>query len=168
MLAAVLAFFVFFAIIALAIYVWSSLALMAIYKKAEHPHPWAAWVPFYRDYVQLELGGQTGWLIFVGIAASVVSPTFTDGGVLDALFGLLTFVLVAAATVFYIFAALNINRAFGKHPVGFTIFAVFLPVIWLSVLAWGRAQYSPALATGPMVPGKGQTFLEMRQESKAA
>lgn len=168
----VLMLFVFYflmLIIGVAFYVWSSLAMMAVFKKAEHPHPWSAWIPFYRDYVFFEVGGQTGWFMFLAIGAGVITSLGTDAyshtGSFASFGG---FLLSAAALVFTIFSIVNINKALGKHVVGFTILAVLLPLIWLSIIGWDRSKFSAALANGPMVPGKGHTFLEEAKQKQGA
>jgi hypothetical protein len=155
----VLIFFVF--IISGACFVWGSFAMMSVLKKAQHPQPWAAWVPFYREFVFLELGGQSGWFIFLSLASGIIaSLTGEEYGIRWILTMLLGFVISAAAAVFWIFAIVNINRASGKHVLGFTILGVLVPLVWLSILAWDRSSFAANLATGPFVPGRGRTFLE--------
>lgn len=158
----ILVFFVFF--ISAVFYVWSSLALMSVFKKADHPQPWAAWIPFYRDFVFFETGGQTGWFMFLGIASSIVLSLSTEEFGARWFLTLFASILVSgAAAVFWIFAIVNINKAFGKHLLGYTILAILLPLIWLSILAWDRSHFEPQLASGPYVPGKGHTFLEQQR-----
>ena len=148
-------------ILSLLIYVWSSLALMAVFKKARHPQPWAAWVPYFRDFAFLEVGGQSGWFMFLGLAASFSTSLAAETvGFRFGVTSLLAFTVSAAYLVIWIFAIANVNRAFGKNVLGFTIFGVLLPVIWLSVLAWDKSRFAPAKANGIMLPGRGQTFLE--------
>lgn len=151
----------FLALLSVAVYVWSSFALMGLYKKVGHPHRWAAWVPFYRDFVFLEVGGQAGWWIFLGIAASGTSTLGADQfGPRWFIGNVIGFALTAAWVVFWVLAVVNINKSLGKHPVGFTIFAVLLPLIWLSVIAWDRSTADVSRANGPFIPGRGSTFLE--------
>lgn len=155
----VLIFFVF--ILSVAFFVWGSFALMSVLKKARHPQPWAAWVPFYREFVLLEIGGQTGWLMFLSLASGILaSLTGEEYGARWILTMLASFIISAAAAVFWVFAIVNINRAFGKHVLGFTVLGVVVPLVWLSILAWDRSSFAPSQATGPFVPGKGHTFLE--------
>lgn len=159
----ILVFFVFF--ISAVVYVWSSIALMSVLKKANHPQPWAAWIPFYRDFVFFETGGQTGWFMFLSIASSIVLSISTEELGARWFLTLLASILVSgAAAVFWVFAIVNINKAFAKPVLGFTILAVLLPLIWLSILAWDRSVFAAHLATGPHVPGKGGTFLEQQRE----
>jgi len=158
----ILVFFIFF--IAAIFYVWSSLALMSVFKKAGHPQPWAAWIPFYRDFVFFEVGGQTGWFMFLSIVSSIVLSLSSEEFGARWFLTLFASILVSgAAAVFWIFAIININKALGKHVLGYTILAVLLPLIWLSILAWDRSVFSAQLATGPFVPGKGHTFLEQQR-----
>lgn len=158
-----------FIIIALVItiitYLWGSFALMSIYKKAGHPQLWSAWVPFYRDFVFFELGGQAGWFMFLSLASgAVASLTSEEYGLRWVVTLSVSIIISSAALVFWIFAAVNINRAFGKSILGFTIFATLLPLVWLSLLAWSRSTFDPQRTTGPFTPGQGQTFLERQRQ----
>jgi hypothetical protein len=160
----ILIFFIFF--LSAIFYVWASIALMGVFKKANHPQPWAAWIPFYRDYVFFEVGGQSGWFMFLTLASGIVlSFTEDEFGVRWVITLLVSILVSAAAAVFWVFAIVNVNKAFGKHVLGFTILGVLLPLIWLSILAWDRSQFVAKRANGPMVPGHGNTFLEQSSRS---
>lgn len=155
------------AIVGVGLYIWGSLAMMALFKKAQHPQPWAAWVPFYRDFVFYEIGGQTGWFMFLNLGATFTTATMAD--LVGARWGLTVvaaLLVTAASLVFWIFAVGNINRAMQKPLIGFTILGALLPLVWLSFVAWDRSSFNPALATGPKAPGKGDTFLEMAQRAQ--
>jgi hypothetical protein len=160
----ILIFFAFF--ITAVFYVWASIALMGVLKKANHPQPWAAWIPFYRDYVFFELGGQSGWFMFLTLASGIV-VSFTDDefGTRWVITLILSILVSAAAAVFWVFAIVNVNKAFEKNVLGFTILGVLFPLIWLSILAWDRSHFLATRANGPMVPGNGGTFLEQSQHS---
>lgn len=47
---------VFFILIAVAIWIYTSLAWMTIGKKLKHKNPWLAWIPFARTAMVFELG----------------------------------------------------------------------------------------------------------------
>lgn len=158
----ILIFFIFF--LSAVLYVWGSLALMGVLKKAGHPQPWAAWIPFYRDFVFFEVGGQSGWFMFLTLASGIVlSMTEDEFGARWVITLALSILVSSAAAVFWVFAIVNVNRAFGKHVLGFTILGVLLPFVWLSVLAWDRSAFVASKATGPFVPGNGNSFLERAQ-----
>lgn len=155
----VLIFFVF--LLSVIFYVWGSLAMMRVFNKARYPQPWAAWVPFYREFVLLEVGGQAGWFMFLSLASGVIaSLTGEEYGVRWIVTMFVSFIVTASSAVFWIFAIVNINKAFGKHVLGFTILGVIVPLVWLSILAWDHSTYTASRSSGPFVPGKGRTFLE--------
>lgn len=146
-------------------YFWGSFALMSIYKKASHPQRWSAWVPYYRDFVFFEVGGQAGWFMFLPLASgAIASLTSSEYGIRWVVTLSVSAIILTAALVLWIFAAVNINRTFGKNVLGFTIFATILPLVWLSVLAWGHSTYDPGRTSGPFTPGQGQTFLERQRQ----
>ena len=53
-------------IIIIGLYVYTSLARMAIARKLKHKRPWLAWIPFARDSLFLQLGGfHWAWIFLV-------------------------------------------------------------------------------------------------------
>lgn len=117
--------------------------MMSVYKKAGHAQPWSAWVPFYRDFVFLEVGGQSGWLLFLPIVASTVaSLTSNEVGIRWVITMSVSLLTSVTAAVVWVVAIVNINRAFGKHPIGFTVFAILLFPAWLSALGWGGTRFN--------------------------
>lgn len=60
---------VIWAIMALAIYVYTSLALMKIAQRTKTPNAWLAWIPIGNIYLMTQMAGISGWwtlLILVG------------------------------------------------------------------------------------------------------
>src|SRR5690606_17155773 len=51
-------------LVGLAVYVWTALALSAVFRKAGE-EPFKAWVPFLNIYVLLHLGGYSGWFVLL-------------------------------------------------------------------------------------------------------
>ena len=113
---AVIAYLVVFA----AIYVYTALALGAIFRKAG-VEPWKAWIPFYNSWLFLELGALPGWIILLALvpyAGAIVVAVFT-----------------------YI-AMYRIGVAFGKGG-GLLVLGIFLPLVWYGVVGWSRWVYRP-------------------------
>lgn len=108
-------------------YVATSLALMAIFKKAGVP-AWIAWVPFYNNWKILELGGQQGFWAVLAI---------------------IPIVNIVAAVFLYI-AMYNIGLKLEKGG-AFVLLAIFLPIVWFIWLAvdksvWNEEAGAPSLA----------------------
>lgn len=124
-------------IFAIAWYVIVALGLQQIFKKYNYPRPWAAWIPIYNSWVLLEVGKQPAWYSLAPLLAFIPFVGWL-GGILY--------------LIVYIFATINVNKAFGKEPGGWTVFAVLLSGIWMLVLGFGKSQPNPALANGPYFP----------------
>lgn len=154
-------------LLSVGLFVWGSFAMMALFKKAGYPQPWAAWVPYYREFVFFEIGGQTGWFMFLSVGATFVTAVMADQvGARWGLTAVVALLVTAAALVFWILAVSNVNRAMNKHLIWFTLLGAVLPLIWLSIVAWDRSSFDPLRASGPKVPGKGDTFLERVQHDR--
>jgi hypothetical protein len=103
-----------------ALWVVMGFALMGFFRKVG-VKPWIAWVPFYRTWVWLEVGGQPGWL-------SLLS-------------------LVGGGTVTSIFLYLGMYRtglAFRRDG-GFLVLGIFLPFAWAFILSGRDAVYEPGV-----------------------
>lgn len=101
------------------IYVLIALPLAALFSKAG-VEPWKAWVPFYSTYTWLQLGGQNGhwvWLSLVPYGSVVTS-------------------------VFLYIGMYRTGIAFGKDS-GFLVLGIFLPIVWLFILGFGKDEYHP-------------------------
>ena len=116
--------------VGLVVYVYYALAVSAIFRKAGLK-AWPAWVPFFNTWRILQLGGQKGWWLLVG---------------------LIPFVGVIVYLVFLIIAGVNIQTALGKPGV-FYLLALFLTPVWYGILAWDRSTWQPKHT--PVVPPSG-------------
>ncbi len=121
-------FWISYVIFLVAIYLVAGFALGKTFKKAGRPL-WPAFVPIYNTYVMFELGGQNGAAIFWALLPFIGSIIFL---------------------VYYIKAALEIAKRFGKSPV-FAIFGLFFfSLIGYIILGFGKSTYQ-----GPDAPGQG-------------
>jgi hypothetical protein len=60
------ALIIVFIIIALALYVYFAFAWMSVAKKAKHPRPWLAWIPFANLAMWLQMGGfHWAWVFLI-------------------------------------------------------------------------------------------------------
>ncbi len=109
----------------LALYVWTALALSAVFRKSGE-EGWKAWVPVLNIVVLLQLGGLSGWLV------------------------LLALVPIAGALALWVvqvIACYRINLAFG-HGAGMTVLAALLFPVWATVLGFGSARWLGAEHAG--------------------
>jgi hypothetical protein len=100
-------------------YVLYGIALMLFFRKVG-VEPWIAWVPYYRYWKWLEVGGQNGAFV---------------------LFSLIPYGSVATFVFVYI-GMWRTGKAFGKD-VGMLILGIFLPFVWLFVLSGRNEVYHP-------------------------
>ena len=114
----------------LIVYVYYSLAVMSIFRKAGLK-AWPAWVPVFNVWRILQLGGQKGWWVLVGIIPIV---------------GTILYV------VFLIIAGVKIQTAFGKPGI-FYLLAILLTPVWYGILAWDSSTWNPKHT--PLVPASG-------------
>ncbi|WP_314505716.1 DUF5684 domain-containing protein [uncultured Microbacterium sp.] len=101
-----------------ALYVWTALALSAVFRKSGE-RSWKAWVPFLNLATLLQLGGFSGWLVLL-----VLVPFAGQ---------LVVWVLLIAACY-------RVNVAFG-HGVGMTVLAALVLPVWASILGFGPARW---------------------------
>jgi hypothetical protein len=120
---------------ALVVYVLDGFAFMKLYRKVGI-EPWAAWVPYFTYWRQLELGGQAGWIALLALVpgASIVTA------------------------IFLIIAHYHTGVAFRRSG-GFVVLAVFFPFAWAWILAADTEPYEPgrlpAAGFGPPLIGHG-------------
>lgn len=95
--------------------IFLAVAMWKVYTKAGKPG-WASLIPVYNTIVMLEMIGKPIWWIF------------------------LTFIPFVNIVVAFIIAH-EMTKAFGKGT-GFTIGVIFLPFIFIPILAFGDAVYS--------------------------
>lgn len=124
---------IFALVVGVILYVISALLLANVFKKAGVP-AWKAWVPFVNNWATLEMGGQKG---FWAVLAIIPIVNF-------------------ASLVFLIMAIHNINLKF-KYGAGMTVAAIFVPLIWLIILAsskntWEESLGAPRLDTPESQP----------------
>lgn len=129
--------FIVFFIIAIVFYVINSLLLGLVFQKAGVAS-WKAWVPILNGWKLLEIGGQQGFWAVLAIVP----------------------VVNVISTVFVIIAMHNINLKL-NYNIGMTVLAVFLPLIWLVVLAitknpWNDSLGAPRIDMPDVVPINNQ------------
>ncbi|MFB2584633.1 DUF5684 domain-containing protein [Herbiconiux liukaitaii] len=107
-------------LIVAAIWVVMGFALMALFRKTGI-RPWVAWVPFYRTWVWLELGGQPGWLSLLSVVG-----------------------LGTVTSVFLYIGMYRTGLAFRRDG-GFLVLGIFFPYVWAFILGGQNSVYEPAL-----------------------
>jgi len=65
-------FFAVFAVIGLALYVYASLALMAIAQKTKTENPWLAWIPFANLYLMTQIGKVPWWTLLIVVLTGFI------------------------------------------------------------------------------------------------
>ncbi|MET4781901.1 DUF5684 domain-containing protein [Glaciihabitans sp. UYNi722] len=115
-------------VIAAAYYVVMAIALSTFFRKVG-VKPWIAWVPFYNNWVWLEVGGQRGWLSLLSIVPY--------GGIVSA--------------VFLYIGMYRSGIAFRKHG-GYVVLGIFLPFVWAFILGSRAEVYQPELITAAGFP----------------
>lgn len=117
-------------------YVFSSIALMMLFKKAGHPQAWGAWVPFYNTYLFIKFGGQNTLWFWIYLASIFVAAVPFIGSIAS-------FVGSVLFTIATVYAIIFISKSFGKQDniVLWTLFGFFLLPVWALVLALGSDEY---------------------------
>ncbi|MFI3294491.1 MAG: DUF5684 domain-containing protein [Rikenellaceae bacterium] len=92
------------------------IALWVIFSKAGRPG-WAAIIPIYNLITMLQVAGKPVWWFFL-------------------------FLVPIVNIVFMIMMIHGISKNFGKD-LGFTLGLIFLPFIFMLILAFGSAKYVP-------------------------
>lgn len=109
----------FVLVIMLVAYIFISVCLSKIFKKAGRSDAWAAWIPLYNYWVYLEVAGLSGWLAILTLISGV-------------------------NLVIGIIAGIDMAKSFGKSTTfGWLALGLF-PVIGYAMLAFGDAQYQGA------------------------
>ncbi|NYF15337.1 hypothetical protein HDC37_000149 [Microbacterium sp. AK009] len=114
------------ALVAIVVYVWTALALGAVFRKSGE-QSWKAWVPILNVAVLLQLGGFSGWLVLL-LLLPLLGP-------------LLVWVAM-------IVSCHRIGREFG-YGAGMTVLAALLLPVWASVIGFGSARWVGTEAAGP-------------------
>lgn len=119
--------------IGVALYVWTALALAAMFRKMGE-EPWKGWVPLLNQATVLRWGGFNPWLVLL-VLVPFVGPL--------ALWVLLTI------------AAHRLNPGFG-YGTEMTVLAAVLFVVWASILGFGPSRWLGArAATAGTAPRAG-------------
>lgn len=113
-----------YVVVLLGSYALSAWLLSRVFRKAGIDR-WKAWVPVYNTWVLLELGGQPGWLAFIALVpgASIIS------------------------TVFICISVYHIDFGFGKPSAGWLVLYIFLPIVWIGILAFDSSHWDPRRMT---------------------
>jgi hypothetical protein len=109
-------------------YVLYGIALSMFFRKVG-VESWIAWVPYYRYWKWLEVGGFQGAYALFGI--------IPYGGI--------------ATSVFLYIGMWHTGKAFGKDA-GMLVLGIFLPFVWLFVLASEHEVYRPELIAAAGYP----------------
>ena len=108
------AFIVIYVIVALAVAIFMLAAMWRLFSKAGQPG-WAVFIPIYNTIVLLRVAGKPWWWLF-----------------------LLWIPLVDIVVSIIIYSGVSTN--YGKGT-GFTVGLIFLPFIFIPILAYGGAVY---------------------------
>ena len=135
-LAFIAAYIGFILIISIGVYVLTSIAKMKIFKKAGLPG-WKAWVPFYNNWLFLELGGYNGALIFLAFI-----PFF--GGI-----ALLVAICLAAKEIS---KKLDKSDIFILFPLG-VITGGITTIIWCYITGFGNSTWNDSLGKESLAKG---------------
>lgn len=135
-LAFIAAYIGFILIISIGVYVLTSIATMKLFKKAGLPG-WKAWVPFYSNWLFLELGGYNGALIFLAFV-----PFF--GGI--ALF------VATCLAANEISKKLNKSDIFILVPLGLITCGI-TTIIWYCIAGFGKSTWNDSLGKESLAKG---------------
>lgn len=148
-LAAVMAFLAIWLILALIIWVISSLIMMTVYKKAGSENAWFAWIPVLRDMEcsKVATGKYTLGLVNLGICiisniASFIVSAMGSDDISDVMAILLVFVgliAVVAYTVINVYLQYQVAKKFG-YGAWFILLSIFFSAIGWLVLAASNAK----------------------------
>lgn len=158
-------------VLAAGVYVWTALALSAVFRKVDRPAA-RAWIPVLNLWTLFEVAGMKGWwaAVLVGggllttILASVLNAVFvasaqnaafggSGGDAAGALLGatvvpLVLVLLFAAGAIILLVRMMGpLNRGFERGG-GFVVLGVLLFPVWASVIGWGSAQWHGLPRTG--------------------
>lgn len=136
LIAFLLAYLFMFLVLAIGIYIATSIASMKIFQKAGLPG-WKAWVPFYNNWIFLQLGGYNGALSLLSL--------IPYGGVI------VLFILMC-------FSANEISKKLGKSdifilfPLGVVSFGI-TTMIWLFMAGFGKSEWTDSLGKESLAKG---------------
>ncbi|KZE42615.1 DUF5684 domain-containing protein [Microbacterium sp. T32] len=122
------------------LYVWHALALAAVFAKAGEAS-WKGWVPVVNLATVLKLGGFSPWLVLIALVP---------------VFGAIAYAVVSIVAIH------RVNLAFGRGA-GMTVLGAFLPVVWASILGFGRARWQGEAAPGVRRSGVDENSAPVRR-----
>ena len=146
-----------FGAIGIAVLIVSIIAMWKIFEKAGEKG-WKALIPIYNTYILFKISGMKNWFwalfivaVVVGILGGVgstngwVVTTVGDYGVqVTSVTNPVVALINLAASIFeivvYIFLAIKLAKVF-KRGAGTAIGLIFLPFIFMLILAFGSAKY---------------------------
>ena len=130
-------------VVTLVVLIIAIVSMWKIFKKAGKPG-WAALVPIYNTVVMVKVAKAPMWYL-VPILGGIVLGFIPVIGIFIAI----------AAIVFSFILNIKLAKSFGKSA-GFGIGITLLPIIFLPILAFGKAQYvgatSAPAAPAPQMP----------------
>ena len=135
-LAFIAAYIGFILIISIGIYVLTSIATMKLFKKAGLPG-WKAWVPFYSNWLFLELGGYNGALIFLAFIP---------------LFGGIALLVATCLAANEISKKLDKSDIFILFPLG-VITGGITTIIWYCIAGFGKSTWNDSLGKESLAKG---------------
>lgn len=125
-------------VVVLAVLIVAIVSMWKIFKKAGKPG-WAALIPIYNTVVMVKVAKAPMWYLIPILGGIVLGFIPVIG----------TFIAIAAI-IFSFILNIKLAKAFGKSA-GFGVGITLLPIIFLPILAFGKAQYLAA-ASVPIVP----------------
>lgn len=135
-LAFIAAYIGFILMISIGIYVLTSIATMKLFKKAGLPG-WKAWVPFYSNWLFLELGGYNGALIFLAFIP---------------LFGGIALLVATCLAANEISKKLDKSDIFILFPLG-VITGGITTIIWYCIAGFGKSTWNDSLGKESLAKG---------------
>ena len=118
-----------YTIVAFVILIFLIIVIAQLFKKAGKPG-WIAVIPIYNLYTLFEIIWKNTWIGLILTLILTIAPFNIINEDLGAFIGLLI----------YIISMDKLSKSFGKNT-GFSIGLIFLPVIYLSILAFGSSKY---------------------------
>ena len=135
-LAFIAAYIGFILMISIGIYVLTSIATMKLFKKAGLPG-WKAWVPFYSNWLFLELGGYNGALIFLAFIP---------------LFGGIALLVATGLAANEISKKLDKSDIFILFPLG-VITGGITKIIWYYIAGFSNSTWNDSLGKESLAKG---------------
>jgi Family of unknown function (DUF5684) len=111
----------------IAVYLLTTIPFYLIFKKADRPDAWGAFIPIFNYYVLLKVVGRPGWWLIL-------------------------FLIPLVNIIIWIMVLNELSKSFG-HGVGFTLGLIFLNIIFFWILALGSSQYRGPAAGGAAMGG---------------